>query len=127
MTTRRLAIALGALLLARPAGAFHTVFDFAIDHFEADGNALGPFDGSPDFVDDFDFVSGLWYTAYGTSSVSGGRLHVKNPGQHYPGPDGTSLDFTEVAGQRLVFHGSGDFSATAVFDAQIPPEGHFYH
>ena len=53
MTTRHLGLALSALLLAQPASAFHSVFDFAVDHFEADGNALGTLDGSPDFVDDF--------------------------------------------------------------------------
>ena len=127
MRTRHLGLALSALLLAQPAAAFHTVFDFSIDRFEADGNMLGALDGSPDLVDEFDAPSSDWYTAYGTSSVSGGRLHVQNPGEHFPGPDGTTLDFTEVAGQRHVGTGHGDFTATAVFDAQIPPEGHFYH
>ena len=75
--------------LARPVWAFHTVFDFTIDRFEADGNLLGPFDGTPDYVDDFDGTStSNWGTPYGTSSVSGGRLHVQSPGTHLPGPDG---------------------------------------
>ena len=123
---------LAVLVLASGrAHAFHTIFDFAIDRFAADGNMLGPVGGAPDFVDEFDGTSTTnWYTPYGTSTVHDGRLHVQSPGQHFPGPDGLTLDFTEVASrypEHGISKGAGDFTATAVFDAQIPPEGHFYH
>ena len=35
---RRLVFAIAIALFARPAGAFHTVFDFSVDRFEFDGN-----------------------------------------------------------------------------------------
>jgi len=84
-----------------PTGAFHTVFDYRVDRFDLDGNTFGPADGKPDFVDDFNDESS-WFTAYGTASVIGGRLHVKSPGQRFPGPDGALLDLTEVQGDDPV-------------------------
>ncbi|MGH7895385.1 MAG: hypothetical protein ACREQL_12010, partial [Candidatus Binatia bacterium] len=128
MTRWLVVLAAAALTLPQPAHAFHTVFDFTIDRFEVDGNQLGAFDGAPDWVDDFNGPSlSNWYTPYGTSSVSGGRLHVQSPGEHYPGPDGTALDFTEVSSAYVVVKGYGNFTATAAFDPIVPPEGHFYH
>ena len=120
-------IAAALVAMGRPAAAFHTVFDFTVDHFEADGNEYGPFDGVPDYVSEFNGDMDTWLTPYGSSSVSGGRLHVRSPGTHLPGPDGSTLDLTEVTSSRYVFKGHGDFAATAVFDSIIPPEGHFYH
>src|SRR5262245_18804735 len=38
------------LSCAWPAAAFHTVFDYAVERFEADGNTFGPADGVPDLV-----------------------------------------------------------------------------
>jgi hypothetical protein len=129
MKARGLSIAIvaAALLLAGPASAFHTVFDFTVDRFEADGNVYGPLDGVSDIVSEFDTDMSGWLTPYGTSSVSGGRLHVQSPGTHFPGPDGSTLDLTEVTSFPYVYRGSGNFVATAVFDSVIPPEGHFYH
>jgi hypothetical protein len=124
---RLVVIAAAIMAMGRPVAAFHTVFDFTIDHFEADGNEYGPFDGVPDYVSEFNTDMYTWGTPYGSSSVSGGRLHVQSPGTHLPGPDGSTLDLTEVTSSRYVFKGHGDFAATAVFDSIIPPEGHFYH
>ncbi len=109
-------------LLVAPADAFHTVFDFTVDRFEVAGNTFGP---SPT-VQEFDTMTG-WGTPYGTSRLADGRLHVQSPGTHVPGPDGTTLDLTEVAYGYYVYKNYGDFVATAVFDPIIPPEGHFYH
>jgi hypothetical protein len=128
MTARAIPfVAATLLLLARPLFAFHTVFDFTVDHFEVDGNAFGPLDGQPDLVNDFDSQMYPWFTAYGTSSLAGGRLHVQSPGRHFPGPDGTTLDLTEVVTTQYLSKTAGDFVATAVFDPIVPPEGHFYH
>jgi hypothetical protein len=120
-------IAAAIVAMRGPAVAFHTVFDFTVDHFEADGNEYGPYDGVPDYVSEFDGDMSTWLTPYGSSSVSGGRLHVQSPGTHLPDPDGSTLDLSEVTSSRYVFKGHGDFAATAVFDSIIPPEGHFYH
>lgn len=130
MTYRRLRWlgALGLLLVATgPAAAFHTVFDFTVDRVTVDGNVYGPFDDTPDFVDEFNDLT-HWFQPYGTSSVSNGRLHVKSPGRHFPGPDGVSLDLSNVATSWPYLNANGgNFIATAVFDPIIPPEGHFYH
>ena len=126
---RRLVFAIAIALFARPAGAFHTVFDFSVDRFEFDGNRVGPRDGVPDFVDPFDDLS-HWYVPYGSANVVDGHLHVHNPGVHFPGPDGTTLDLTEVSSEApnlTIGIGLGDAMATAVFDPIVPPEGHFYH
>lgn len=127
MSTRWLGISVLVFGLATPAAAFHTVFDFTIDRFEADGNTFGTADGVPDLVDDFNGSLANWYTPYGTSSVSGGRLHVQSPGEHLPGPDGLALDLTEVASSGSLQKGYGNFTATAIFDPVIPPDQHFYH
>jgi hypothetical protein len=132
MSVRRLCglmLAIALVLATRPAGAFHTVFDFSVDRFEVDGNRFGPRDGTPDFVDPFDDRS-HWYVPYGSATVIDGHLHVHNPGTHFPGPDGTSLDLTEVASEApalTIGIGLGDAMGTAVFDPIVPPEGHFYH
>src|SRR5262249_38950578 len=95
LAVRRFVLAIALALFARPAEAFHTVFDFSVDRFEVDGNRFGPRDGTPDFVDPFDDLS-HWYVPYGTATVVDGHLHVHNPGVHFPGPDGTSLHLTEA-------------------------------
>src|SRR5262249_60543814 len=85
---RRL-LSLGALavsvLLAAPAGAFHTVFDYRVDRFTADGNAFGPADGVPDVVDEFDddTLAAHWSVVAGTARGAGGLLHLTHPGVHY--------------------------------------------
>jgi hypothetical protein len=67
------------LLLATPA--FADTFDYRIDRFEADGNVNGPFDGTPDLVDEFDDgVLAPWVIRRGTGSESGGFAHVQTPG-----------------------------------------------
>jgi hypothetical protein len=67
------------LLLATPA--FAETFDYTIDRFEADGNVNGPFDGTPDVVDEFDDgVLAPWVIRRGTGSESGGFAHVQTPG-----------------------------------------------
>src|SRR5262245_45633376 len=119
--------AVAVMAVGRPACAFHTVFDFTVDRFEADGNVYGPHDGVPDYVSDFDVDANGWLTPYGSSRVSGGRLHVQSLGTHLPGPDGSTLDLTGVTSRRYVFTWFGVSTAPAVFDSVMPPEGHFYH
>src|SRR5262249_28772104 len=56
-------------------------FDYAVDRFEADGNVNGPFDGTPDVVDEFDDgVLAPWSIRRGSASESGGAAHVTSPG-----------------------------------------------
>src|SRR5262245_7986216 len=114
------------LLCAWPAAAFHTVFDYAVERFEADGNAFGPADGVPDFVDEFDdgSVPPDWVVPVGTAEESGGVLHLKNPGQHID--VGYTVDVSEVLGSTLLVDGGGDFTITSTW-ASIPAAGDFIH
>lgn len=70
-------------LLVLPAiGRADLEFDYAIERFEVDGNLHGPFDGTNDFVDEFDDdVFGTpFLPAGGTAVEEGGALHVRSPG-----------------------------------------------
>src|SRR5215472_7965124 len=107
MKTSSWAAVIAALLLcAAPAGAFHTIFDYSVDRFELSGNRSWVVPLVVEFTTD----TYGWYTSYGTSSFTDGRLHLHNPGTHVPGPDGTTLDLTEVAYTGgFVAQGLGDF------------------
>jgi hypothetical protein len=57
-------------------------FSSSCDRFEVDGNAFGPADGTPDFVDDFT-AGGLapnWSLLLGTAVETGGVLVARDPG-----------------------------------------------
>jgi hypothetical protein len=116
---------------ARPAAAFHTVFEFRADRFEIDGNALGAADGAPDLVDEFSdgSLAPNWYNPFGTAFENGGFLVLTNPGTHYPSPDGTLVDVSIGASTNAarVYDGSGDFTAIAYWDPVVPDLGHHYH
>src|SRR3990172_585120 len=87
-TRLRGGIALGLLLLPLAAFAHHTVFEYAVDRFEADGNLHGPADGTPDFVDEFDdgVLAPFWQRFFGTVFESDGLLILENPGTHFQIP-----------------------------------------
>lgn len=130
---------LGAYLvvMAQVAMAFHTPFLYRVDRFEADGNVLGPLDGVPGVVDDFNAapLSPYWYQAFGTVSEGGGHLLLTNPGVHFPSPPdpsspaGALLDLSIAASATptWVYDGSGDFVGTAYWEGVIPDVGHHYH
>lgn len=132
-------IGLGVAVALQAAGAhaFHTVFNYRVDRFEADGNALGAYDGVADVVDEFSAapLDPYFYTAYGTVSEAGGYLQLTNPGVHFPGfpdpssPSGSLLDLSIAATAYPVrmYDGSGDFSGTAYWEGVIPDVGHHYH
>jgi hypothetical protein len=112
---------------ADPAAAFHTVFDYRVLRFEADGNGFGPADGVPDFVDDFSSGTLLpnWSTAAGTAREDGGRLHLANPGTHF-NTNGGLIDVSEVFNSTSLVDGGGNFSVTTTWD-NLPGPGDFTH
>jgi hypothetical protein len=114
------------LLSAWPAAAFHTVFDYAVERFEADGNAFGPADGVPDFVDEFDdgALALHWALAQGTAEETGGALHLKNPGSHVD--VGYTVDVSEVINRTTLVDGDGDFTISSTW-ATIPAPADFIH
>lgn len=111
------------LVAAAPARAHHTVFDYRVERFEADGNGFGPADGAADFVDEFDdgALAPSWSVVSGTAAESGGQLHLTSPGTHY-----SSYDLTEVATTTAVSDGGGDFSVISVWEG-APKVGDFLH
>jgi hypothetical protein len=112
---------------AAPAAAHHTVFDYRVQRFEADGNGFGPADGVPDFVDEFDdgTLSPNWGTVAGTAREEGGTLHLTNPGTHFD-TSGGLVDVSEVASSTSVVDGGGNFSVASTWD-DLPGPGDFTH
>ena len=120
---------LATLLAAMPAAAHHTIFLFRADRVEIDGNAHGPHDGSPDFIDEFDDgdLAPTFYRAYGTALESGGFAVLTNPGFHFPSPFGGLTDVSIAASWERVWGGSGDFTATSYWAPDVPPPGKSFH
>jgi hypothetical protein len=119
--------AAAVLLCPWPAAAFHTVFDYTVERFEADGNAFGPADGVPDLVDEFDdgSLAPVWQVAIGTAEESDGVLHLKSPGVHVP-VGAVTYDVSEVQSLVKLVDGGGDFTITSGWGA-IPRAGDFIH
>jgi hypothetical protein len=71
---------LGLCATAAPARA--GAFSSSCDRFEIDGNAFGPLDGTPDFVDEFTgaTLGPNWSLLLGTVAETGGTLVAKSPG-----------------------------------------------
>ena len=74
------AASLAMCLMAAPVHA--GTFSSSCDRFEVDGNALGPADGTPDFVDDFTAgtLAPNWALLLGTAVETGGVLVARDPG-----------------------------------------------
>jgi hypothetical protein len=85
----RVAVRLAATLLVVsfvPAvRANHTIFDYAVDRVEFDGNLHGPADGTPDVVEEFDdgVLGPVFQRLFGTVTEAGGYMILKNPGTHF--------------------------------------------
>lgn len=113
-------LTLGAIVLLAPAAdAFHTVFDYPLERFEADGNAYGPADGVADFVDEFDdgAIEPAWSVMAGTAVEEGGALHLKSPGTHYPVRGG--VDVSEVSHTVVLHDGGGDMTLTTFWPGGV--------
>jgi hypothetical protein len=105
------ACVLPALLLFGATTFAAETYDYSVDRFEADGNVNGPFDGTPDVVDEFDDgVLAPWFVRRNSVSESGGFLHVQSPGQTIVLPGIFPVGFdASAAGRNQVLHtGNGD-------------------
>jgi hypothetical protein len=121
-------LGVGVLLaVARPAFGFHTVFHFQVDRFEADGNVFGPWDGVPDFVDEFTGESYApdWLHVFGTMSVADGLLHIQNPGEHFA--VGFPVDVSEVWTNAVVSVAGGGVTLTSYWVAPTLTPGSSLH
>jgi hypothetical protein len=74
------AASLAMCLMAAPVYA--GTFSSSCDRFEVDGNAFGPPDGTPDFVDEFTAgtLAPNWALLLGTAVEAGGVLVARDPG-----------------------------------------------
>jgi hypothetical protein len=118
--TAALLIGLVACLSPTPAGADHP-YDFAFDRLEIDGDRFGPFDGVPDFVDEFDSSDNWKLNPYGGSGyIGGGLLHLTSPGNLVPYVGGIVFDRSE-AYTNFNLGGAGSFSVTLTFKHQLLP------
>jgi hypothetical protein len=96
-------------------------FDYSVDRFEADGNVNGPFDGTPDVVDEFDDgMLAPWFVRTGSVAETGGLLHVRSPGQNTSLPGIFPVAFSaSAAGRNGVLHtGNGDGVLRVVLSQQ---------
>jgi hypothetical protein len=105
--------------------AFGETYDYTVDRFELDGNVHGALDGTPDLVEDFgDGTMGPTFGGVGgTTSESGGVLHMQSPGANIAIPGITPVAFeTSAVVQRSwltgIQVGSGDLVARMVMPAQ---------
>jgi len=123
------AVALAAWVqAASPARAFHTVFHFMVDRFEVDGNTAGPFDGTPDLVDEFEnsaTFADRWRILFGTAYEGNGLLHLTNPGTHFN--PGFPLDLSDVATQTIFTAGGGSFTAQSTWPSLVVPPDNLVH
>jgi hypothetical protein len=123
------AVALAAWVqAASPARAFHTVFHFMVDRFEVDGNTAGPFDGTPDLVDEFENSANFadrWRILFGTAYEGNGLLHLTNPGTHFN--PGFPLDLSDVATQTIFTAGGGSFTAQSTWPSLVVPPDNLVH
>ncbi len=92
------------------ARADHTVFDYAVERFEADGNIFGSADGVFDLIDEFDdgILGPTFGHLFGTTIEQNGAMHLKNPGTHFSLNFPWTLDQSDVnSTSQLVREGHG--------------------
>ena len=110
------------------AVASHHVFSHSVDRFEVDGSAFGPFDGTLDYVDEFDngTIAPDWTQLLGTSVESGSVVTLKNPGTDYT-IGGVSVDVSNIENEEAVANGGGDFTATSYWLPMLPTTDQVFH
>jgi hypothetical protein len=117
------AVGIAGLLVGAPCARADT-YDYTVDRFEADGNVLGPEDGTPDVVEEFDdgVMGPVFGPTAGSVNEAGGVLHLRSPGAHVaiPGVTPVSFETSAVVSQAppLLQFGAGDMTLRAVLPAQ---------
>jgi hypothetical protein len=113
----------------RLAHAFHTVFDYRVQRFEADGNVFGPAGGAPDLVDEFDngTIAPQWSTILGTTVETGGELQLRQPGTHFNAGVGLDLDLSDVQSTAEVVESGSPFTVTSRWTRPTVGQNHLIH
>ena len=116
-----------AAVVPRPVHAMHHVFSSSVDRFEVDGNVYGAFDGTPDFVDDFNgTLAPEWTVLLGTAVEANGAVALKNPGTDL-NIGGVSVDDSNIEQEDAVTDGGGSFTAKTYWLPTIPVPGAEFH
>ncbi len=129
---RRIGVLLGVAMAWGSGVSFasHTVFDYAVERVEVDGNVHGPADGTVDLVDEFDdgVLAPLFGALWGTSFETDGALHIASPGFHYEASGQPfTLDQSEVMGSVLLQEGAGNLTARVVWRPAAIGTNHYLH
>src|SRR4029077_1510159 len=93
------------------APCFAAVFSASCDRFEIDGNAFGAFDGTSDFVDEFDdgMLAPSWTVLLGTVTETGGDAVMHDPGTPIP-LGATTLEISTIENDvHGIEKGAGNF------------------
>jgi len=117
LIVRAAVLLLTLLFVPGNAPASHATFDYAFDRVEIDGNTFGPFDGNPDFVDEFSAGGVTPWSPTGTVLESGGALRILTPGTYIPG-FGQEISSAGIGGFS---QGAGNFTFTARVTMVVPP------
>ncbi len=126
----------GWLLIVPPAAASDAVFDFRVDRFEIDGNSLGPDDGVPDFVSEFEDIEaqkipGDWSDLFGHIFFGGGFLHLTSPGTKaangFGALPGTTIVISAAQLFKELLNGRGNFTARSYWEPQEFRPGDVIH
>jgi hypothetical protein len=128
-TSCSLGLAAALLVLCAPAPARAGAFSSSCDRFEIDGNAFGPADGTPDFVDEFTggTLAPNWSLLLGTVVQTGGTLVAKNPGTGVQlGPVPFEISTAENA-LHEIGDGEGDFVMTSSWLPTLPVTDTEFH
>jgi hypothetical protein len=121
------AFVFGALTSGR-AAASHHVFSSTADRFDADGNVFGPFDGTLDYVDEFDdgMVGPDWSPLLGTSVESGNQVTFQNPGGDIT-LGTTSFDVSNIENEDAIEDGMGNVTLRSHWLPVLPNPGAEFH
>ena len=111
-----------------PAAASHHVFSSSVDRFDADGNVFGPFDGTTDYVDEFDngTIGPDWSPLLGTSVESGNVVTLQNPGGDIT-LGTTSFDVSNIENEDAITNGMGDVTINSHWVPVLPNSGTEFH
>jgi hypothetical protein len=110
-----------------PAAASHHVFSSSVDRFEVDGNVFGPFDGTVDYVDDFNgTLAPDWSPLLGTTVESGGVATFENPGTDLT--IGTvQFDVSNIENEDDITNGMGNATLNSYWVPVLPNPGTEFH
>jgi hypothetical protein len=126
------AVLLAVGLRPAPVGATGGFFHYEVERVVEDGNVSGLFDGSPDYVEEFDGALDTtdFRQLFGTAYTSEGGLVLESPGTPYDIPElGLKLVQSDVMDRAVAFlrDGAGNARLEVHFRPATLGSNHFVH